>query len=211
MTATATWKINEQFNGINIFFDSIPDVKIRTKMKEHGFKWHNRDKYWFAKNNPTRLKFVKNLCKVSATQETKPEKVETEEPKPKIESQNKFGVQVGDIFESSWGYDETHVTFLQVVKLCGKESVRVREVTPKILERNAESAMSETTKYLIDREILPAHETSVFIKDQEKGDLKRIKSYAADGVSNPQITLDSFANAYLVAVGEKEAFTSWWR
>lgn len=201
-TATATWKINEQFNGINIFFDSIPDVKIRNKMKEHGFKWHNRDKYWFAKNNPTRLKFVKNLCKVSATktEETKPEKAE-----PKPEKAKSHGVQVGDIFSMSWGYDQTNVDFFQVVKLCGEKSCRIRGVTPKIKERKPESGMSETTVYEITRELLKP-EKSVFIKDTEKGDLKRIDT---DG-EKPRIWIDGHI-ADIEPLGETSHFTSWWR
>lgn len=30
---------------------------------------------------------------------------------------NKYGVKVGDIFYASWGYDETHVNFYEVVRV----------------------------------------------------------------------------------------------
>lgn len=35
------------------------------------------------------------------------------------------------------------------------------------------------------KEILPVKENSIFIEDHVNGDLKRIKSYASDGKSNP--------------------------
>jgi len=37
-------------------------------------------------------------------------------------------VKVGDIFKSSWGYDQTNVDYYQVVKLCGKSMAEVREI-----------------------------------------------------------------------------------
>lgn len=207
---SATYCINPNYDSINIFFDSIPDKSLREKMKDKGFRWHKKDRYWFARKNPARLNLAKKICGESAEKTQKPEQ-KTEEPKPEKAKANKFGVQVGDIFHSSWGYDETHNTFLQVIKLCGDRSVRVREVIPTVIENTPESSMSETTTYEINREMLPAKEFSVFIKDQEKGDLKRIKSYASDGISNPLFSLTDYANAYLCKPGELQAFESWWR
>lgn len=37
-------------------------------------------------------------------------------------------VKVGDIFKSSWGYDQTNVDYYQVVKLCGKSMAEVMEI-----------------------------------------------------------------------------------
>jgi hypothetical protein len=37
-------------------------------------------------------------------------------------------LKVGDILESSWGYDQTNIDFYQVVKLVGKSSVSLRQM-----------------------------------------------------------------------------------
>lgn len=37
-------------------------------------------------------------------------------------------VSVGDVFASSWGYEQTNVTFYQVLSTHGKKTVTVREV-----------------------------------------------------------------------------------
>ncbi|MGO0395287.1 hypothetical protein ACTMMD_09570 [Escherichia coli] len=37
-------------------------------------------------------------------------------------------VSVGDIFVSSWGYEQTNVTFYQVLSVHGKKTVTVREI-----------------------------------------------------------------------------------
>ncbi|HCB5058448.1 TPA: hypothetical protein M0F96_004014 [Salmonella enterica subsp. enterica serovar Paratyphi C] len=37
-------------------------------------------------------------------------------------------VSVGDIFVASWGYEQTNVSFYQVISLHGKTTVTVREI-----------------------------------------------------------------------------------
>ena len=95
------------------------------------------------------------------------------EDKPKV---NKFGVKVGDIFHMSWGYDQTNNDFFQVVALCGEQSVRVRDVNLKF-ESSNQGFMSEDRTFEIPQngEMAEYSERSVWIKDQEKGDIKRLK------------------------------------
>lgn len=42
---------------------------------------------------------------------------------------NQFNITQGMIFYSSWGYEQTNVSFYQVVRLSGKASVVVREIS----------------------------------------------------------------------------------
>lgn len=205
---TATWCIDKQWDAVHIFFDSIPPKEIRDEMKSLRFKWHKRDKYWFARKTPERIKLAEKICGKS--------EAKTKEPKQKIEERtekkNKFGVQVGDIFSCSWGYDQTQVDFFQVLKLCGEKSVRVRHVQPKLVSENAESGMSAKRTYRITREILPEVERSIFVNDQEKGDLKRLKSWSKDGKSDPIFEMGSGGYiCHLEPLGDNEHFESWWR
>lgn len=129
----------------------------------------------------------------------------------KKEIKNRFGVKVGDIFSSSWGYDETHNSFFQVVKVIGETSVRVREINPVVISVDHVGPMSEDITYKLTRDLLPPSSFSVFIKDQKNGDLKRLKSFRADGVSDPQFYLSSFANAYYCKPGTIEVYESNYR
>lgn len=43
-------------------------------------------------------------------------------------TQNADGVHVGDIYYSSWGYDQTNVDFYQVVALKGKHTAVIRQI-----------------------------------------------------------------------------------
>lgn len=201
---TATMQINTEFNGIEITFADRPNVQTRAELKAHGFRWHSVKKLWYAKQSPDRLAFAQTLT--GSTDE--PLKAEPKQDPAKLT--NKFGVGVGDIFYASWGYEQTNADFFQVVELVGKASVRVREVYLPRMAEDPVSPMSADRTYKITRELLPPAPHSVFIKDNEKGDLKRLKSYAEDGISNPQFYLSSFCDAHLVTSDKLTAYESWY-
>lgn len=57
-------------------------------------------------------------------------------------------VKVGDIFETSWGYEQTNVDFFQVVKVTGK-SVVVRHIKSKETEIKDASGISTMTGHVV--------------------------------------------------------------
>lgn len=196
----ASYTTNEEHKGIEIAFDAKPGADVRDSLKAAGYRWHNVKKVWYARQTPERLQIAADICEgKTAPAQIAPAK-----------TANKFGVQVGDIFSASWGYDQTNVDFFQVIALVGSASVRVREVYPERIAEKGISGMSADRTYKIDREILPAAARSVFIKDQTNGDLKRLKSYAADGISNPQFFLTSFTDAHYCKPGTVTEYESWY-
>ena len=206
MTTNYTITTNTTYNSTEISFEGKPSEEIRDTLKSMRFRWHGQRRVWYGYKDEETVraalegKTTAGLVKHDrAAKTTKPEK-----------HANKFGVQVGDIFSASWGYEQTQTDFFQVVELVGALSVRVREVNPPIVRSTAVSPMSEDRVYQLSRDILPPASHSVFINDQERGDIKRLKSFAADGVSNPQFNLSSFANAYYCAPGERKAYESWY-
>jgi len=198
MTYTIT--PNPTFNSLEIAFEGKPAAEIREALKALRFRWHNLKKVWYG---------YADEATVRAAIEGKPAEVKAE-PKAKAEAVNKYGVKVGDIFRATWGYEQTNNDFFQVIALVGESSVRVREVYLNCLESTAVSSMSEDRVLEVSREILPAAPSSVFIKDQEKGDVKRLKSYASDGKSNPQFKLSSFCDAYYVGGDKITVYESWY-
>lgn len=125
-------------------------------------------------------------------------------------NRNKYGVKVGDLFIAHWGYEQTNNTFFQVVELVGSTSVRVREVSPVPVNREACGGMAEDVTYVNSGEPMPCRVKSMWIKDQLRGDVKRLKSYAADGVSRPQFRMSDYADA---CIENRERFTlyhSWY-
>lgn len=186
---------NAQFNSIEISFQQKPDEAIREALKALKFRWHSIKRVWYGY---TTEEAARAAIEGKATEKA-------EQP-AKVEKANKYGVKVGDIFEASWGYDQTNVDFFQVVALCGEQSVRVRGVQPQMIEEAGISFMSADRTYKITNEILPAV-SSVFIKDTEKGDLKRLNDDRANGVS---FKLDSFAWAYKVEGDKIKCYESWY-
>lgn len=194
MTYTIT--PNPEFNSIEILFDGKPSEEIRAALKALRFRWHSTKKVWYGYTTEEAAR---------AAIEGKPSTAET---KVKTEKANKFGVKVGDIFSASWGYEQTNNDFFQVVELVGASSVRVREVNLPIVDSEAVSSMSENRVYQIVRDLLPACSSSVFIKDQERGDIKRLTEGYSEG--SVKFKLASFANAYLCTADTHKTYESWY-
>lgn len=118
-------------------------------------------------------------------------------------------IKVGDIFSASWGYDQTNVDFFQVVEIVGKSSVRVRQVHPEIIKDEACGPMSadRTYKFPTDGTLLPPCR-GVFIKDTQRGDVKRVQTYGKN--DQPFIKLSSFAWAYKEMSDTAKCYESWY-
>lgn len=166
--STYTIAHNDQFNSIEITFDGKPSEEIRNALKALRFRWHGVKKLWYGFSDEEKVRAAidgatSGDVNVSTTQPTV----------------NSFGVKVGDLFYMSWGYEQTNVDFFQVVALVGSSSVRVRNVNPPIIEETDNTGMSCIRTYKVVSELLPAA-SSVFINDDEKGDVKRLQKSGND-------------------------------
>ena len=205
-----TLTLNQELNGIEITFDQKPLQGTLDGLKKLGFRWHRQKKLWYAKQTPERLE----LAKAITESVDYAEKVRKEEPKKETKKENIYGVKVGDIFSASWGYEQTNNDFFQVIALVGEKSVRVREVNPPIVSREAVSGMSEDRVYKLTGELLPPAPHSVFIKDQENGDLKRLKpGYFQDkekAKENCFFAISSHADATKCNNEYEKVYESWY-
>ncbi len=193
-----TINANPEFNSIEITFDGKPSETVRNILKDMRFRWHGVKKVWYGYKDEETVKTAIENAENGKAQAT-----------PKSEKKNKYSVQVGDIFCSSWGYEQTNVDFFQVIALVGETSVRVREVYPKMIDENPTCSMAADRTYKLTNEILPAASSSVFIKDQVNGDLKRLKSYSND-IKNCCFNLSSFASAYKCNGETAKVYESWY-
>lgn len=202
---TYTINTNPKFNSLEITFASKPTEAIRTTLKDLRFRWHSVKKVWYGYKDEETVKAA-----LANAEGGKPTKTPA-----KAEKVNKYGVKVGDLFSASWGYDQTQVDFFQVVALVGETSVRVREVIPQMIDESPTCSMAADRTYKITNELLPASTHSVFITDQEKGDLKRIKpSYDKDpelAKANCWFNLSSFASAHKCNGETATVYESWYR
>lgn len=199
---TYTLTNNAQYNSVEIAFDEKPAEAIREALKALRFRWHSVKKVWYGYAEAEKIREL-----LDGAKEAQPAPVAPAKAKPA--AANKFGVKVGDIFRATWGWEQTNNDFFQVVELVGSTSVRVREVYLPMISSEATGPMAEDRKLKVTREILPAADHSVFIKDQERGDVKRLKSFYQDG-SKPQFKLSDFADAYYVSGDEIEVYESWY-
>ena len=152
---------NPAYNSIEILFDSKPSEEIRAALKELRFRWHSVKKIWYGYSTEEAVK---------SAIESKPNK-----PTAGGAAANKYGVKVGDLFYTSWGYEQTNVNFFQVIGLKGEASVIVREVYPEMVSEDAVSGMSANRAYKTTSEILPPASHASFINDNENGDVRRVQ------------------------------------
>lgn len=204
---TYTIATNPDFNSLEISFPGKPSEAIREALKALRFRWHGAKKVWYG--------YTTEEAARQAIENAEGEKpTEAKKPAAKAEKVNKYGVKVGDIFEASWGYEQTNVNFFQVVSLVGETSVRVREVYLDMIEDSAVSPMSSDRTYKLTSELLPPASRSIFIKDQENGDVKRIKpGYDKDpelAKANCSFNLSTFASAHKCNGETVNTYESWY-
>ncbi|HAV2297637.1 TPA: hypothetical protein JHK52_004060 [Citrobacter koseri] len=99
-------------------------------------------------------------------------------------------VSVGDVFASSWGYEQTNVSFYQVISTHGKKTITVREI------RAATQFTDSMTGY----------KTPVI--DDFTGEA--LKRQVKDCLDDLAIKIEDFETAYKTAPEEKHRFSSYY-
>lgn len=202
---------NTEHKSLEVTFSDKPAEAVRDALKALHYRWHAVKRCWYGYTDADTLRAALDAAERGEAPKAQPK---SRRGNAKAAAQNIYGVRVGDIFEASWGYEQTNVDFFQVVELVGKTSVRVREVYPERIATDPTGAMAADITYRMSRELLPAASFSVFIKDQERGDLKRIKpGYQSDpqeAAAHCYFSLDSFAIATRVNGDEITTYESWY-
>ena len=194
---TYTINPNDAFKSIEITFDGKPSEAVRDALKALRFRWHSVKKVWYGYATPEiATKAIENATKgVKVTKTAKT-----------AEKVNKYGVKVGDVFYLNWGWEQTNVDFFQVCELVGETSVRVKHVNPRIIRTENEGFMCGDYTYDITPEPMAVDTCTVFVKDSEHGDVKRI----TDKFGAPSINFDKRYNAHKIPFGERKEYVSWY-
>lgn len=80
-TNTITMKLNDEKNGVELYFTDKPSEEIRTELKSNGFRWSLFNKCWYGKQNEKTLAFAEKLTNgnIDTTEDIKPEQIELAE------------------------------------------------------------------------------------------------------------------------------------
>lgn len=132
------------------------------------------------------------------------EKVATTKEKVATVQEYKHGFKVGDILYASWGWEQTNLDFYKVVATTEK-TIRIIEVSMKMKNEKAYSGMSRMVSF--DPTTAEPVERSYEIKDQQKGDIKKINSYECNGETYYQIRLK---HSNLYKYNGEELYESWY-
>ena len=121
---TATYKLNSEHNGIEIYFQDRPDKEILSKLHEGHWRWHKYKFCWYNKQNNENLAFAKEMCNDCVNNVALDNKTN--------DIKNIHNVKVGDIFYTSFGYDMTLVNYYQVVRVTAKRAT-VKEIKSNVI------------------------------------------------------------------------------
>lgn len=99
-------------------------------------------------------------------------------------------VEIESIFAASWGYEQTNVSYYQVIALRGKKTVIVRKIRGEVIDRSG--TMSGTLKPV----------PGAFLGEAMT---RRLKTQGGEVL----IGIADYINAYLSSAEETHEFTSW--
>ena len=92
MTTIARKEINEQLNGVEIYFSTFPIKATRDNLKANGFKWNPKKSCWYAKRSEA-TEVLANICADTSIEEyeqfAKENNEETKKVNPVTKKTNK--------------------------------------------------------------------------------------------------------------------------
>lgn len=104
-----------------VYVDLEKKTAIFYTGRQSKHTWYNR----FQTVDDMKEKIIKTITRLMEWEDRKLERKEARKAASTV--------KVGDIFYTSWGYDQTNVNFYKVVSVRGKQTVELREIGSKIV------------------------------------------------------------------------------
>lgn len=90
--------LNEEKNGIELYFNDKPTEEIRDNLKAHSFRWAKYNKCWYAKQSEENISFANSLANID-TEELKKNSDAYKEEKEKETERKLAEIDINDIEE----------------------------------------------------------------------------------------------------------------
>lgn len=105
---TISYKLNEDKNGVEIYFDSIPSEEIREVLKANKFRWSRNNSCWYAKQSEKTISLAKQLAGDQAQTADNSDLTEKQDTPDQIETKTVFTYPEIDINDcDSYVVDQT--------------------------------------------------------------------------------------------------------
>ena len=146
----ARYELNDERNGIEIYFDSVPSEEIRTKLRESGWRWFKAKKCWYTKQSEEAIGFAKEICggDVSASHTKQPASFVM----PEMKKRYCYADTIANFFKTTqeeWieemksGFSEAYVFSL------GKSQIDAWEDCYKVLKKELKDFASKYPEFYI--------------------------------------------------------------
>lgn len=172
---TVAMKINEELNGIELYFNAKPQQTVLSELKSNGFRWSNFKKCWYTKQSDKALKIANSLT-INEEVTTTPVKTETVK---KTRSEKKI--------LNLW--NATQFTEMEVSQITKDKDTKeiAKEIRTHIRKRFPQCKFSVTVPYYgkisLDIKSSPFERGSIY--------LEAIKKYCNELVEAYRICYDS--------------------
>jgi len=82
---TATYTLNHEHNGIEIYFSVRPEQSVINKLKLHRWRWHSQRRLWYNKQSDDTLALAQSIANMNI----QPAPI----PNPVVNTKDEKGVQ----------------------------------------------------------------------------------------------------------------------
>ncbi len=84
------YEVNNEKNGIELYFSGKPSESIREELKENGWRWHTAKKCWFNKASDDNKSFAQKLCVKTIPVDNSAKKVEKDSQPVRVKTTTKY-------------------------------------------------------------------------------------------------------------------------
>lgn len=139
---TTTYKINNELNGVEIYFNGKPIKEILTNLKENGFRWNGRKLCWYAKQSPSTIATAEAMANGQQATTDTPQATPTATNKKVISLADRLNFIQGSTDKSQYHY---HTVGSNYTGLSTKETAV--EVRKHLKKQFPEVKFSVTSTY----------------------------------------------------------------
>ena len=172
--------------GLEIYRDPALPVAMAFAGKRAKPDWH----YRYASEDRLATKIAEYTESINRYAKAKIEKREAVK-------KWKHDVKVGDIFRSSWGYEQTNIDYYEVTKLIGAHYAEIREICQE--RTQTESMQGDCVpvpgKYVTEPDYTAEKVNGVYPRKEIEPRRVRIQG---SGTSEPHFKVASYASAYRI-------------
>lgn len=180
---------NDVYNSLEVYFTSKPNKNIIDGLKMLKMRWNPKKYCWYG------FATVEEITK--AIEE--PMTIDNKPKNSKDEVKNEYGVQVGDVFSYSFGYDATYYEFYQVRKIISKKMVIVSKIKPE--QRHYEAENQNAWSWTLCNDGTIYNDDDMFPEEINIKKIVKLSKWSSEPLPQIKVGYNNYYTAHLMTKG----------